>query len=214
MSRVNPTLLIQGSTDQPNPVCPSWWAEHPPSGFTARCWREWQRMRQSRFSAVTRTTIDGPTLPSSIDLYRQAKRVRGAAVLLVLVLVGCGSAAAQTVRTQINLREVFGADALGATLWAQELDGDPRTRDGLLVRLNAKDRMEYLPVGLCPNGTTRQGAWMEPFDIAFQRLPHEWMFVGWIAQAGDRQVYTVQGALFGDYVEMTFDLPPCARTRR
>lgn len=128
--------------------------------------------------------------------------------LVVFVLASASAADAQSVRTQIHKGATFGVDAGGAALWAYELDGNPRTREALIVRVNEKiDRLEYLPVGVCPDGQVRRGQWVEPFSVGASHLADEWMVAGWIARAGDRDVFTVQG--IWRYVEVTFDLPPC-----
>lgn len=131
--------------------------------------------------------------------------------LFVVSLLLAAPASAQSVLTHLDKSAAFGKDAMGATMWPQELDGDPRTREALLVRVNAQEQMEYLPVGICASGQIRRGAWVEPFILGWPSLPDEWFVVGWIVRAGDRDVYAMQG--LSGYVEITFDLPACAARR-
>lgn len=129
------------------------------------------------------------------------------AAIAVLALLLAAPLSAQTIRTRIVKPQIFGLDTAGATLWPKELDGDSRTREALLVRVNTYDRLEYLPVGLCLDGSVRRGAWTDPFLTGHRELPGEFLLVGWFERAGSIDVYTMQGML--GYVELTFDLPAC-----
>ena len=75
---MRPSYALMASKEIPNPERPSWWADFGRQSFTRIAEGELPRMRSSKFSVLNRTacTGDEPTRPSSISLYKQAKRLR------------------------------------------------------------------------------------------------------------------------------------------